>query len=271
MFKVKKTRRKRLLPTPQAFIIAFILFLASTLWGLWLINREVTPALMKIAQTQASQVASYAINYGIGKQTIKNMENNLKQNSTNSMNEKGQLIHVSYDKNHKITSVTYNTVEINKILVETTNRIQWFLRNVENGKISISDGNQEEITYTMAKGDGVIARIPLGQSLNNALLTNLGPSVPVKFQVISNVQTNVKRNIKEAGINNVYVQLYLHVQVAVRVVIPFALKTETISQDIPIAEQLIPGDVPYYYNGGSGSGGLTPTLPLPQSPLKTTK
>jgi sporulation protein YunB len=276
MFKAKKTKHRRGIPTPQAFIIAFILFMASTLWGLYIIDRGITPALMQIAKTQAEQVASYAINYGISKEAIDNLGEDLKK-KPQAANE-GQLIIKTLDNDKNVTFVTFDTMRINKALVDIKNRIQWFLRNVENGSISISDGDLyqgsksstitgelEDIQYDPKhKGDGVIARVPLGQAMNNALLTNLGPTVPVRFGLISNVTTNAVPKQESLGINNTYLKVVLHVKVQVRVVTPFALKTVPVSQDILLDYAYVPGGVPIYYS--KGSSGITPSLPLQKSP-----
>ncbi len=277
MFKAKKTTRRRGIPTPQAFIIAFILFMASTLWGLYIIDRGVTPALMQIAKTQAGQVASYAINYGISRETINNLGDDLSK-SPKAASE-GQLIVKTLDKNQNVTFVTFDTTRINNALVDTKNRIQWFLRNVENGSISIDNGDLykgtrgltdlKDVNYDPKhKSDGVIARVPLGQAMNNALLTNLGPTVPVRFGLISNVTTNAVPKQQSLGINNTYLQVVLHVTVKVRVVIPFALKTETVSQDILLDYAYVPGGVPIYYSSG-GSNGIPPSLPLQKKSATT--
>ena len=225
-------------------------------------------------------MASYAINYGISKETINNMNTSSKENSDGSSSEKGQLIIKTLDKDKKVTFVTFDTSRINSALVDTKNRIQWFLRNVENGSISIEDGNlykgknnssadmdlKDVIYDPKHKGDGVIARVPLGQAMNNALLTNLGPTVPVRFGLISNVTTNAVPKQESLGINNTYLQVVLHVTVQVRVVIPFALRTETVKQDILLDYAYVPGGVPIYYSNGGGSGGITPSLPLTKIP-----
>jgi hypothetical protein len=47
--------------------------------------------------------------------------------------------------------------------------------------------------------------------------------------------------------------------VQVKIVIPFEVKTVSVTSDIPIAEQLVRGDVPIYW-GGNGS---SPSIVLP--------
>ena len=70
MFKAKKTKRRRGIPTPQAFIIAFILFMASTLWGLYIINNSITPTLMQIAKTKQVRWPHMRLTTGLVKKRL---------------------------------------------------------------------------------------------------------------------------------------------------------------------------------------------------------
>ena len=43
--------------------------------------------------------------------------------------------------------------------------------------------------------------VPLGRVTDNALLGNLGPSVPIEFLVIGDVESDIKTKVVEFGIN----------------------------------------------------------------------
>lgn len=261
MFKPKRGRRPRKpLPFRHVFVISIVLFTLFTVWGLWLIDRGIKPTLKTIAKTKAQQVAMYAIDYGLGKQSV----NNLKQLEPKQNNGKSgtQLIVRMPNDN---SSYVFNNAEMNRILNETTVRIQHYLRLVESGRPP-SDymPSDVKIEYKNNQPNGIVYFIPLGQATKNALIANLGPKIPVKFEMVSNVNSNLETQKQQVGINNTWVQISIHVTVNVSVVIPFAIDAQKVTQDILIQSILVPGKVPDYYNGsGTGNNNLTPTVPLP--------
>lgn len=261
MFKPKGRFPRKPLPFRHVFVLSIIFFTLFTVWGLWLIDRGIKPTLMQIAKTKAEQIAAYAINYGIGKKDIADMQKLEKGNLRADTNGEKLIVPLK-DKDGNIKSYIYNNAEVNRLLNETTNRIQYYLRAIEDGSLPLGYIPKDvQVQMKENQPNGVVFYIPLGQATNNALLANLGPRVPVKFEVISNVKTNIEDKVVKAGINNIFLQLYIHATVEVRVVIPFAVDKKSVSTNIMIAQQFFPGDVPYYYN--SGGDGLTPALPIP--------
>lgn len=257
MFKTKRRRPHRRIPFRYVFVISFVLFVGMTVWGLRIINKGIKPTLMNIAETRATQIATYAVNIAVGKKEIREMETQMNQSGQNA--SKNALFIPHYNSNGDVTYITYNTVAINQLNSQIVNDVQEYLRLIEEGKTPISNPTLGGLKPDTNK-QGLVDKIPLGQATQNVLLSNLGPNVPIRFQVMSNIQTNVTRQIESLQINNVYVIIKLHVVVQVKVVIPFQMKTVKVSSDIPIAEQLIPGKVPIYW-GGSNSA--SPSIVLP--------
>lgn len=256
MFKPRGRRPRKRIPFRHVFVITFVLFIGMTIWGLWIINNGIKPTLMEIAETRAKQIATYAVNIAVGKKEIREMEQEMNQSGGNG--SKNQLFIPHYNNNNDVTFITYNTVAINQLNNRIVNDVQEYLRLIEEGKTPISNPTLGEVRADDNQ-QGLVDKIPLGQATNNVLLSNLGPNIPVKFQAISNITTNVERNVQPVQINNVYVQIFLHVVVQVKIVIPFEVKTVSVTSDIPIAEQLVRGDVPIYW-GGNGS---SPSIVLP--------
>ena len=48
----------------------------------------------------------------------------------------------------------------------------------------------------------------MGIITNNALLSNLGPKVPVKINLVGNVISNVGTKVENYGINSIMVEVY---------------------------------------------------------------
>jgi sporulation protein YunB len=254
---VVKRRRlggRRTLPFRHVFVFSVVLFIAVTVWGLWLINNGIKPVLLNIAETKAKQVAVTAINYGIKNNDLREMK---KYSSESGGTDK--LINIKYDKNGEITSVTIDTYAVTKLLTMTTQDIQEYLRLVEDGKVPAEPGLSDA-----GSKNGIIAYIPLGQAANNVLLSNLGPKIPVRIDLISNVKTNLKSDYQHLNINNTYIQLFIHVKVDVQAVIPFGTKPVTVEQNIFLVSHFIPGEVPIYW----GSGGNNSSIVLPDEKSK---
>ena len=256
MFKPKGRRPRKQIPFRHVFVITFVSFIAMTIWGLWIINIGIKPTLMAIAETRAKQIATYAVNIAVGKKEIREMEQEMNQSGANGANK---LFIPHYDNNNNVDLITYNTVAMNQLNNRIVNDVSEYLRLIEEGKTPISNPTLGEVKADDSQL-GLVDKIPLGQATNNVLLSNLGPNIPVKFQDVSNITTNTEHKIQPIPINNVYVQIFIRVTVQVKIVIPFEVKTVSVTSDIPVAEQIMRGDVPIYWGGSSNS---SPSIVLP--------
>ena len=118
-----------------------------------------------------------------------------------------------------------------------------------------------EIDEEKSEGaEGIVYSVPLGQATNNALLGNLGPKIPVRFNAVGDVESDVKTKVEEFGINNALVKVYIHIKVNVQIIIPFPTKTKTIEQNVLVAMGIMKGDVPQFYNN---SGDSAPSIEVP--------
>jgi sporulation protein YunB len=235
------------LPFRYVLLISFVFFIFSTAAGLWIVNRAIEPTLMKYAESQTRKIASLVINKAIEKKTT-NVED---INNVIEIKSNGKVF-------------TIKTSVINQALADTVAEIQKNIKEVERGSFpsltSISDVEIE--TDTKKNSDGfIIWYVPLGQATKNALFGNLGPKIPIKFNAIGDIQPDVKMKATPMGINNTWIDASLHLVVSVQIITPFQTKITKLTETIPIAAGLIQGDVPQYFNGGSGS---SPAIQLPE-------
>jgi sporulation protein YunB len=236
------------LPFRYLFLLTFVFFILSTTVSLWIINKGIEPTVMRIAEKETQRIANLIINSAINQQIT---EDDL---------DVKDLITVQQDEYGKISSIDFNGAVVNRILAKTTNRVQKNLKAVAQGNLRELEVPDVEIETNGLKNEGIIYYIPLGQATNNALLGNLGPRVPVRFYMIGNVISDVKKTIKPFGINNALIEIAVHIEVNVQVVIPFATKPATVSTNIPIAIRVIQGEVPNFYNNG---GNANPSFEMP--------
>ncbi|WP_416147100.1 sporulation protein YunB [Salipaludibacillus sp. HK11] len=252
VFRTTRPSRKKKGPLPFRYVlmISFIIFIILTVQGLIIVEKGIRPTLMAIATTETQRIGTLAINDAISRHILEDTELE-------------NLVEFDRDEDGKVMSVQYNQVIYNRVLQETTKRVQNYLNDIEHGRVkdlripNEVDVHSEGATFSE---DGIIHMIPLGQATNNALLAHLGPRVPVRLSAIGDVQPQLKENIVSVGINNTYMSISIEIEVDVKVVIPFATNTEVVKTSIPVAMVWIPGEVPDFYSGPGGEGGMTPAV-----------
>ncbi|WML45899.1 sporulation protein YunB [Neobacillus sp. PS3-40] len=250
-----KFRRKHVsfgLPFRYVLLISLVFFIFSTAAGLWLVNKAIEPTLMKYAETQTRKIASLVINDAIDKKTT-------------NVDDISNVIEIK--TKGKISSVQLKTSVINRALADTVAEIQKNIDEVEKGSFpSLSQVTDVEIEKNNKLSDGfIIWYVPLGQATKNALFGNLGPKIPIKFNAIGDIRPDVRMKATPMGINNTWIDASLHLVVSVQIITPFTTKITKLTENIPIAAGLIQGDVPQYFNGGSGS---SPAIQLPDKKNK---
>ncbi|WP_280769415.1 sporulation protein YunB [Salipaludibacillus daqingensis] len=251
-FRTYRPRRKKKGPLPFRYVlmISFIIFVILTVQGLIIVEKGIRPTLMGIATTETQRIGTLAINDAISRHILEDTEME-------------KIVEIDKDEQGNVISVQYNQVIYNRVLQETTKRVQNYLNDIEHGRVkdiripNEVDVDREGATFSE---DGIIHMIPLGQATNNALLAHLGPKVPVRLSAIGDVQPQLKENIVHVGINNTYMSISIEIEVDVKVVIPFATDTEVVKTSIPVAMVYIPGEVPDFYSGPGGGGQMNPSV-----------
>ena len=217
--------------------------------SIYMINMRLMPTYLDYAEVQTRKVASYVVSQAI----------NSKTSSILDVND--VIIDLPTQTEDMITT-KFNTQIINQVRAETTSLVKEYLEQAENGDLS-NLPNLENVEYDVGKmeaGDGIVFFVPLGQALNIPIIGNLGPKFPIRFHIIGNVQSDVESTIAEFGINNAKVDVNLIIQVNVQIIIPFASKSASVEQKIPIAMGLVRGTVPHIYSAGEGA---QPSIEVP--------
>ena len=207
-----------------AFILIGCLIISIILINVF--NKKVLPIFMEYVVSEMKNQSTIAINKAI-KDGIKDVNTN--------------MIDISKNKEAEIEMIDFNPKLVNEMLTLVTENILNNLKEIESGK-NISFDKYE---YS----NGTIFEVPLGTISNNIFISNLGPKIPVKLNIIGDVLTNIKTEVKEYGINNALIQISISVKVEEKVIIPFISKDVDITMDIPISLKLIQGKIPEYYGG----------------------
>jgi sporulation protein YunB len=217
--------------------------------SIYVINMRLMPTYLDYAEVQTQKVASYVVSKAI----------NSKTSSVLDVND--VIVDLPTQSDDMITT-KFNTQIINQVRAETTSLVKEYLEQAENGDLS-NLPNLENVEYDVGKmeaGDGIVFFVPLSQALNIPIIGNLGPKIPIRFHIIGNVQSDIESSIEEFGINNAKVEVNLMIQVNVQIIIPFASKSASVQQVIPIAMGLVRGTVPHIYSAGEGA---QPSIEVP--------
>ena len=227
-------------------LILFFLFLLFLIL-FRILNKKVTPILLSYATNESKKIATFLINDAISKKVVEELT--VENLFLLTKNDKGEII-----------SIDFNSVIVNKILSVTTNTVEVSLRYVEQGRfeeLEISDALLVQYEDSFKKGN--FYEVPLGVIFNNSFLSNLGPKIPVKINLVGNIISGVETKVTNYGINNAMIEVYVHLKVNIQVILPFLSDTVQVDTLVPIAMKLIQGSVPNYYGGNLSS----PLLSLP--------
>lgn len=242
------------LPLRYVFLITFVFFIFLTVFSMIIINNNLEPNLKSIANTKARQIASQAINDAISKKITDGIEMD-------------QLIVVNEYSDGQLT-FRFNSQIYNRVISEATMRVQRYLDLVEEGDLEELESfkNDVNIDYEESKKQhGIVYDVPLGMASGATLFSNLGPKIPVKFEIMGDVISDIETKVIETGINNTHLEIYVKVNVKMNVIIPLIEPPIEISNVVKIGDIFVTGKVPqYYHGGGSGNGasngGLAPVF-----------
>lgn len=224
-------------------IIIVIAFLVMT--GFRFLDQAVSPVLMTYAKEETYRLATIVINDAISRKVVDELTLD-------------NLFLITTDSNGEIVSIDFNSIIVNKVLTTTTNVVTQNLRYVEEGRIDeLNLPDSISIDYDERKrNQGVFCEVPLGVVFHNSLLSNLGPRVPVKLHLVGSIISGIETKVTNYGINNALIEVYVHIQVSLQVILPFISERVNIETSVPVAIKLVRGNIPRYYANGNLSSSL---------------
>lgn len=258
MLRHRMRRRKIMTPPPakHIFLLTTVVFLIAIAFSIWVIDARIKPTIMAIATDKTREYATRTINAAV--------------KSTENL-DFDSLVNVSYDNNDHVALLGWNAAEVTKTLREATERAEYFLYGMNQGEPldAIDDPDVRQIEYrddveNIPLRDPTVIEIPMGMVTGSTVLANLGPKIPVHFEIIGSVQTNIVHEVKEFGVNAALFEIYIPVTVDVQIVIPFSTDMTEISTDVFVDSRVIMGRVPDFYNAGGGGDGPMISIPREQ-------
>ena len=89
--------------------------------------------------------------------------------------------------------------------------------------------------------------LPLGLVYNNVLMDNLGFRIPCRINFISDIDMGFKTKVKNYGVNNLLIELYVVIDVKNHIMSPSSYKEFGDTYEIIVASKIVMGKIPVYY------------------------
>ena len=241
--------RKRIVLKRRNIVLSIIIMIIITIIFMFnFINKRVTPLFLDLAESETEKLATLIINDAVGKQVSDGLDSNL-------------LYNINKDSKGNISSIDFNSITVNKLLTTITSSIELNLKYLEEGRVDLLNV-PDSVLVSYDKKDlkkGIIYKIPSGVIFNNTILSNIGPKVPVKLNLVGSITSNIKAKTTNYGINNALIEVYVDIKVTLEVILPYTKRKTSVESSIPIALKMIQGSVPSYYSGGTSN----PSISIP--------
>lgn len=216
--------------------IVLIVVILISFFCLQLLGNKLNPILVKYVNLEVERVTSNVVETSVNKILTKGLEQD--------------LFIITKNRYDEVEMVDYDTKKVNLLLKQINQEIHKKLQLLEEGNIeqfNIASSFKGQ-RFTKVKG-GVVCELPLGALTGNGFLSNLGPIIPLKMSFLGQVESSLKTKVTDYGINNLYLELSIHVEIRERVTFPKTSQDKTIAIDAPLSIKIIQGVVPDYYGG----------------------
>ena len=221
--KLKRYKKKKISSYISMGIIIIIISLILAFVVIDYFAKKANKILLPMAESQTRKVVTMIINSACDETMIGN-----------------NLYVINKNSNDEIKMITYNSFEVTKLINQVTENIEDELQEFENGNIDYY-GNKDDVE------GGVISEIPFGVIFGNSLLSNIGPKIKLRLNILGDIVSNIETEVKPYGINNAYVEMRISLEVTARIVLPFVSEKVVISNVIPMSMNIVQGSVPDGY------------------------
>ncbi len=207
---MRRRRYFRRGPTGSVFSFLFLVaLLFIVVQGFIIVERQFRPAILAVALIKADGLATDAINLAI----LENVSHRVHYRD---------LIMIEQDEQGRIVMAQINTMEVNKVMAETTLATREALEDLQTKPFEI----------------------PLGEAMDSFILATYGPKIPVRMVPLGRVNPELVDSFEQAGINQTRHKIYLKIHAEVQIIIPFIRDSVEVITTVPIADAIYLGDVP---------------------------
>lgn len=149
------------------------------------------------------------------------------------------LIRIDRDENGNVTTITANSLKINRIARDTA-----YL-------------SQENLNRMSEEG----IMIPIGAFTGIKILAGFGKKVNVKIIPISNVECKFVSSFTDAGINQTKHSIYLQIVSDISIIMPSKTTNLASNTQVLVCESVINGNIPSVYLNNANLNGYNSLVP----------
>lgn len=200
--------------------VALTLFVAAFIFCTVYFRNNIVPTVMGSAIAEVRAMCTNSVNLAVTAVVGGGLEYD-------------DLFRVVKNEEGDIEMVQANSPEINMIAREIANLAQANLDELGLKEISI----------------------PIGTFTGLALLMGIGPDVTISVMPIGSALCDFVSYFTSAGINQTLHKIYIDVHATINIVTPIDEPTITVKAEVLVAENLIVGNVPQFYFGGTVQNG----------------
>ena len=194
------------------FILLIILFIAY-FTAVKIIDDTITPLLERQSRVLA-------------RSTVASFSNEAVSNAMKDMSYQ-DLCSIEKDDEGNIKLMKLDVVNVNNICTKVAMEIQNNINNSEKSEFDIA----------------------LGTITGNKFLIGKGPNIKINMVTVGDIETNIKSDFQEAGINQTIHKIYIDVKARLSILTPYKDSDEEVSAQVLLAEAVIVGNIPStYYN-----------------------
>lgn len=219
-------RKKRKNSKFRRFKVLVVIFCFLIVGVLIYFQRNVTRVLISISEATIRSITTVAVNDAI-------------YYTLNDTIRYEDLISIERDEGGNVTSITTDSLKINRIARDTA-----YL-------------SQENLNTMSAEG----IMVPLGALTGIEALAGFGQPINLKIIPISNVECRFVSKFKEAGINQTLHSLYLEIVSDISIILPSKSTNLASTIEVLICESVIVGKIPDIYLQASWIGGDKSLVP----------
>lgn len=220
-------------------IVIVIIGIFCSLYMIKVFSKRIAPIYLRNAENEVRKLVINVVNSSINEEILNQIDDD-------------ELFNVVKNNNGEIVLIDYNSKYVNNYLTLVVKTVQKNLTLIENGKfdeLEFSNPVLEDYDERLLK-QGIIFEIPFGSFSGSNLLSNVGPNIPVRFNLIRNTSGGIDTKISEYGINNAFMEVSVKVNVNVNINLLFLSQDVSISCSVPISMKVIQGNIPNFYTGG---------------------
>ena len=218
------------------FLMINLLIIFLTIINIIFVNYKTKDKITNYSTMIASKITKYIVNNAYVRERVNYYA--------------GDIYDIVKSNDNEIKNIIYDSGVINDLINSITERVYDMFNMLEYGDISKLNIRENILSTKANDKDGIVLEVPSGLITNNYLLSNLGPKIPVKISLTGEFESFVTTDVKEYGINNAMLTIYINIKVSEQVTMPFITKKIIVENKIPIFMSLVNGKIPNYYIGG---------------------